>query len=359
MINGIVTPRQIKSLPLTKTERDHRSRTRKGLHVFMSYYMTLFKELGDEEQVEQVLMNNVRSINENADAMSIDSTDTAYQKEHQVEFVEVVRCAFCQWQLMGPYTKEAWEKRAEKLNSRKLPGWLVSIPKELKDSSIVMKLISLEWELLGKVFKEAIERPPSKETLEKNLSYRFGKETVQLRSQTYKSFSMTYLLNHYLFGEDYGKVRNAVVYKSKKITVLHFASQKRVNEVFTVEEKSATQFLYERGLFEAIRTCAGKVQIADKDGKKGVGFILKERHHFWKIKIMGTNNICYLKKLTYNFDENRYEFNDFVDYCGRYITTYWPIRLSVSKAGMCRMTINRVGFEKATGNIIVAHTFTS
>lgn len=216
LIGRILTPRQIKSLPLTKTERDHRSRTRKGLHVFLSYYMTLFKELGDEEQVQVVLMNNARKIDENADAVSIDSTDTAYQQQHNVEFVEVVRCAFRQWRFMGPYSKEAWEKRAEKLNSRKLPGWLVSIPNALKNGSIVMKSISLEWELLVKVFKEAIERPPSKETLEKNLSYCFGKEKVEMRSQTYKSFTMTYLLNHYLFGEDYEKVRNAVVYKSKK-----------------------------------------------------------------------------------------------------------------------------------------------
>ena len=60
MIGRILTPQQIKSLPLTKTERDHRSRTRKGLHVFLSYYMTLFKELGDEEQVQVVLMNNAK-----------------------------------------------------------------------------------------------------------------------------------------------------------------------------------------------------------------------------------------------------------------------------------------------------------
>ena len=203
MIGRILTPRQIKSLPLTKTERDHRSRTRKGLHVFLSYYMTLFKELGNEEQVQVVLLNNARKIDETADAISIDSTDTAYQQQHNVEFVEVVRCAFRQWRLMHPSTKEAWEKRAERLNSRKLPGWLVTIPKGLKDSSIVIKSISLEWELLVKVFKEAIERPPSKETLEKNLTYRFGKERVHIRSQTYKAFTMTYLLNHYLFGEDY------------------------------------------------------------------------------------------------------------------------------------------------------------
>ena len=129
MINGILTPRQIKSLPLTKTERDHRSRTRKGLHVFLSYYMTLFKELGDEQQVEQVFINNARKIDENADAVSIDSTDTVYQQQHHVEFVEVVRCAFRQWRLMGPLSKESWEKRAERLNSQKLPGWLVSVLK--------------------------------------------------------------------------------------------------------------------------------------------------------------------------------------------------------------------------------------
>ena len=58
-----------------------------------------------------------------------------------------------------------------------------------------MKSISLEWELLVKAFKEAVEREPPKE--QKNVTYQFGNETVMMNSQTYKKFTMTLLLKVY------------------------------------------------------------------------------------------------------------------------------------------------------------------
>ena len=95
----------------------------------------------------------------------------------------------------------------------KLPGWILNVPPQLSSKSIVMKSLSLEWEMIVKVFKEAISSAPPTE--DQNMSYIFGKEVVELKSQTYKKFAMTLLLNTYLFGENYSKVRNEVCYESK------------------------------------------------------------------------------------------------------------------------------------------------
>ena len=357
MFNGNLnlTLRQIKQLPLTRKERDHRSRTRKGLHVYISYYFYLFSELTAEQQEEHIVSNNVR---DDSDVISIaDSTDTAYDNPN-IKFEEVVRCAYRQWRYMSAPLKSAWEKRAESLNAMKLPGWILNLPPKLSTKSIVMESISLEWNMLVKVFKEAISRAPPAE--ERKLKYVFGKEVVELNTQTYKKFTMTLLLNSYLFGENYSKVRNEVCYesKTKNVTVLHIASQKRMQEIFTIEEQTASAFLYEKGSFAAIRTCCGKVQIVDGLGKKNIGFILEERRTFWKIKLKTTNDIIHLKKLTYNSEEGRYELNNFCDHNGRHITKYWPIRMYLTKKGNCRMTINRVGFGKNNA-IIQSILFTS
>ena len=101
------------------------------------------------------------------------------------------------------------------------------------------------------------------------------------------------------------------------------------------------------------------MQIADSAGNKNVGFILEERRNVWKIKLKGTNKIVHLKKLTFNSETQQYQFNDHKHYMGRYITTYWPIRMLLSNTGLCRMTINRVGYLKSNENIIAAPLFTS
>ena len=319
--------------------------------------MTLFKELTDEEKVEQVTHHNVRSSELiTDDSISIDSTMPGYEEMNNVKFVEIVKCAFKQWRYMSVNSREAWNRRADKLNAKKLPGWVMNLPKKITNS-VVMKSISLEWELLVKAFKEAVEREPPKE--QKNVTYQFGNETVTMKSQTYKKFTMTLLLKVYLFGEDYEKVRSEVVYQSKKLTLLHFASQKRLSTVLTVEEQSATQFLYEKGVFQAIRTCCGKVQIANSAGDKNVGFILEERRNVWKIKLKGTNEIVNLKKLTFNSETQQYQFNDHKHYMGRYITTYWPIRILLSNTGLCRMAINQVKFVKLNDKIIELPLFTN
>ena len=181
-----------------------------------------------------------------------------------------------------------------------------------------------------------------------------------MKSQTYKTFSITLLLKYYLFGEDFDKVRNEVRKQTKNITLLHFSSMQRMQEIFTVEEQIGTSFQYEHDDFDATRTCGGKVSVVDSNGKKGVGFILEERRNFWKIKLKNTSEVCYLKKLLYNKQNEMYDFNGFHDYQGRTISSYWPIRILLSKSGSCRMTINRFSYKtERPNNILTAPMFTS
>ena len=79
-----LSPRQIRLLPLSKKERDHRSRNRKGIHVFLSRYISYFQQLSLKEQEESVTMHNVRTYD---DDISVDSTDTIV---NNVKFVEVM-----------------------------------------------------------------------------------------------------------------------------------------------------------------------------------------------------------------------------------------------------------------------------
>ena len=285
----------------------------------MSRYITCFFNATIERQQELVELHNVRTYNN--DAISIDSTDTAFQEYDKVTMGEVMKIAFRQWRYMPIASKKAWGLRADRLNARKLPGWLVSIPPQISNVNVVMESISLEWEALRKVFKEAIERAPAKNGLipQSNLIYTFGSERVEMKSQTYKTFSITLLLKYYLFGEDFDKVRNEVRKQTKNITLLHFLSMQRMQEIFTVEEQIGTSFQYEHDDFDATRTCGGKVSVVDSNGKKGVGFILEERRNFWKIKLKNTSEVCYLKKLLYNEENEMYDFNGFHDYQGRTI----------------------------------------
>ena len=98
MFDGHLTPRQIRLLPLNDKEVKHCSRTQKGLHVFLSRYITSFFNATIERQQELVELHNVRTYNN--DAISIDSTDTAFQEYDKVTMGEVMKIAFRQWRYM-------------------------------------------------------------------------------------------------------------------------------------------------------------------------------------------------------------------------------------------------------------------
>ena len=81
---------------------------------------------------------------------------------------------------------------------------------------------------------------------------------------------------------------------SKKLTLIHIASQKRFKELLTKEESNATEF--ERKIEEdiCIQTCCGKVNIV-RDNKNIIGYILREIYvRKWKI-LLSNNEIIVIK----------------------------------------------------------------
>ena len=119
------------------------------------------------------LIHNVRTLTN--DNISIpDSTDTGYDEDvDKVKLGEAIRLAFKQWRYMAKINRCAWNKRADRLNKRKLPGWIVKMPSKILNAEVVMKSLSLEWEGIVKVLKEAIERKPKNDKILKvySLSY--------------------------------------------------------------------------------------------------------------------------------------------------------------------------------------------
>ena len=68
-----------------------------------------------------------------------------------------------------------------------------------------------------------------------SLKYMFGREKVIIIGQTFAPFQLNHLIRVCIFGEYFCKVRSAeLVYKSKRVTIIHISSIDRVKELFTI-----------------------------------------------------------------------------------------------------------------------------
>ena len=350
----LYTSREIMSLPMNRIEIDHRSRKRKGLHVCMSRCVHDFRVLSKERQKELLIKSNIR--NEESDDGSVDSTDTLY--DPPIVWGEIQKFCFQKWRETTARCKSAWSRRADRLNRRKLPGLVVTLPVEI-DKNDIMQSLSMEWEGLVKTFKRSIcSAPKSTDSI---LEYKFGPERVCIRSQSYKTFNLTLLLKLILFGRDYVKVSDEIRMKTKSTCLLHITSQKRMRDIFTLEDQSAAMYNTWRNGNGFIRTCCGKVTVMDAYGRNCVGYVLEELGDLWRIKLRLTNEIILLRKLVYNRAEGTYDTEDtVVDDSGRRIVSFWPIRILLYNSGLCKMTINRVSWhERKPNKIIEQFTFTS
>ena len=109
-----------------------------------------------------------------------------------------------------PDLRKAWEKRAQRLNRRKLPGELKEVPMELpqhdnneKNETDVLKTnvmmsITSEWEGIVAVLKNCIRRKPK--TLDSIATQQFGHEKVTLGTQSHREMQMSCLLHLTMFG---------------------------------------------------------------------------------------------------------------------------------------------------------------
>lgn len=389
------TPHLIEVLELNEREREHRSRNRLGFHVYLLRYYAEFREtLSPSVQRDELRIYEERRHEDgplecrrpeitiicdsdsdtpgNSDSESdrysgsgeegtLDSTNSALWGN--ISHRDVMRMECFHWSnVLELDIKEAWNAQEEVLNRRVLPGKFLTVPSEIgsqlngtnEELEVnVMHSLTIEWENTYRVMRRCITHAP-KENMSSR-EYRFGLERVKLHSQTFRTFSLSILLQLCIFGKDFSKMEeHEVIWRTKRQTLIHISSQKRMCELFTLEGRCLVEFYTKNDrIVTNKRTCSGKVNIII-NSKNIIGYILEETRCQWKIQLV-SNTMIWLNKLQYNDDINDYEY-PVVNKHRKCITKYLPTSLLINGNGNCKMTLNHVTVDINHGNIVHHHS---
>ena len=290
-------PAAIVRMPYNYKEKSHRSRTRYGYHVFQSRYLDDFRNLPDMDQQELIrgrdwrlrAEGNFLDLTMSDDEDSIDSTDTPPGKT-PVKGSELGRVVGIHWRNLPRDVQIAWNTRAGNLNKLLLPGKFLRAPRcfsvgNMNFEEYALFSMSNEWFDVCKIIHHTLWTKPRSRLCAK--AYTFGKERVQLYSQTYRVFVMTDLLRFALLKRVRNVFRNSEkVYETTLVTVVHMHSKDRMHEVFTLNKLCST-IVEKNG---RIHSCAGKV-ILRKDGKDIVGYIISEKGNTWTVHLVTNDKI--------------------------------------------------------------------
>jgi hypothetical protein len=332
-MNSINTPQQILHLSQSEKEINHPSRKRLGYHVYLSYYFKLFATLDNDDKRGIMIENNIW---EDEDDISIDSTLTP----RRPMYYEITRAAARRWNAMDLDTKEAWKERAGRLNSRpRMDGTFENVPNAIIESSItdnVLQSLSQDWVNFVRQFKQCIllksrhhSRVPTSEKI-----YKFGNEKVVMYSQIYRIFYFNHLLKVTIFGMPlYSKLLpHEVPYQSKKQTIIHLFSHRRISELLNFGGlAAATQ--YKDGLKYL---CCAKVNLKRR-GKNSIGYVIDEEGDELKIK-METGQLVQMRKPDFDKQNGRYKYEQQENDSGNQsesfsLTQLWPLRIKINLSG--------------------------
>ena len=364
----LTTPNDVISKEYTHKELGSKSRNRSGFHVFISCFFHDFKKLSIDEQRQQLSV-----LDETSSRESVDSTDTDFYK---IKHPDVMKLGCYYWRNnVPPQVKEAWTRRAEYLNSREVPGKFVTVPAEiggggLSTNDFLMEALTVEWSKLLAVLRSSVvtnQRRVQKRGGNSLSIICFGKERVVVGSQTYRQLNISYLLKLVIFG---GKNNNRInmvsefMKTTKRTTLIHIASQRRIEEMLTINNQCGVSFRKYFGKIDQDRkyytlTCSGKVSLKNKENKKIIlGYIINETNDKWQIQVEGVNggndNIFWINRLQYSFERDEYILNENIASGGYSITNYWPIRLLLNEDGNCKFIFNRLGLDSQ--NQIISNT---
>ena len=346
-MNANYTQQQIVGLPLSEKERCHESRSRRGVHVFLSRFYGEFSALPLEERI-------LLAAGDGAEDASVDSTDTIVNEGPK--FKEIMQMARQRWRSLSEEAKNGWNERADNLNSCPTAGKLEIIPEDLDEPSLednVKIAISQELRKFSQQMKPTIVRRRARNRSElSQATYKFGKESVTLQSQRYKKFTFNYLLKLTIFGTGYRYLTDTELVENevgKKTTLVHFCSLQRMREVFTHANLNTLQFLKE----ERIHTCCAKVNTRSNiTNRDMIGYIFDKDESYWTIKLLN-NNLLQLPRGIYLSSSGVYHFPPCQN-SQRYITQYWPVRMKVTDSGEAAFTFNRVCMDNEQ-NLIGFH----
>ena len=347
---------EVRQLLLTKKEKENRGRTRGGFGVFLSRFFYDFNQLDRQRQYAYMFLEmgerfgsySIFTMN-NGDDCSVDSTNSVW--DEKVPRESIFKAACTRWSIILPHQmKNAWNSRAKKLNRRKVPGKYVNLPweEEREDNTKVKVLnaLSYEWDVVVSFLRNCITRQPK--ALLSSMSYKFGSERVIIGSQTYRNFRFSYLAEISIFGPNFSLLSsNEIISNTKKMVLVHIASQRRMKDLFSKEDLVATEFCVSKNNMEYIQSCCGKVNI-NYNNRFIIGYILLEdARGRWKI-LLSDNNIILKPKLKFDNEKKCYIYPS----NGKYnIDMYWPIRLLITKNGKgMKVTLNRYAYQKIRSN---------
>ena len=127
----------------------------------------------------------------------------------------ILSCAGRIWLVELPTPiKEAWCKRATRLNRRHVPGKFLWVPHHI-DDDVVLHSINAEWEVLVQNSKRCIVHPPKRG--ESMMAHSFGKEWVKIGAQVLWTFAVSVTPQAVLFGRDYSDIKqHEIAFNAKK-----------------------------------------------------------------------------------------------------------------------------------------------
>ena len=241
---------------------------------------------------------------------------------------EISRLGGIFWRRSGPEARACWNEKAAYLNSLHPDGVFVRVPRGIKDfMTSALRSVTAELTELAKCFRSALLRAPSKGS---NSCVRsFGPERFIFRTQSFRSFSISLLLQEMIFGEGLRRLKKSeVVYKRKKTAVVHIRTAKRLQDLFSVRGICPV-LIKERDLIYSMNP---KVFFKNNT----VGFVVDDdpARRRWRVKtaanlVIEINSIpCLPTDLSYR-------------YSGSEISEYWPIRIQLQGTKMA-MTFSRV-----------------
>ena len=177
------------------------------------------------------------------DAEDVDSVDSSI---NMVTHRDAMKLAFYNWSnILLIEIKAAWKYQADALKFLPIPDEFVEVPCDIGGKSDVLTKhvlisLSIEWSHGFKWFKRCVTRKPN--VLTSSNIYVFGKERVKIDSQTYRTFSLSFLLRVLIFGEEYCNFYEyETIMRTKKLILLHILLQRRMHDLLAVENQYATK----------------------------------------------------------------------------------------------------------------------
>ena len=263
-----ITSYQIRKLGINNKEHTTKSRRWVGFHAYLSRFFYEFKKLSLQQQHDFLQKNHNVHIGRHTllnggDDASIDSTSSRLTEK--VSRIIIHRSTCERWKYAtSPKIKAAWNKRAALLNKRKVPGMFLVVPPSITRGNNmnikIMESLSYEWDQIVGFFKNCIMRDPKRST--SSMTYMFGREKVEILSQTYREIRFSFLLENIIFGNNLRNMqKKEIILRTKKQVLLHVSSQKRMKELFLKEELNATEFKNEKYNSCFTHSCCGKINI--------------------------------------------------------------------------------------------------